>query len=664
MSEAENTKAGAIDYGSKEANEFAISTVLQINNDLEAREQESLVFNGLKYSQAYEYNQRKGINYAPPRKKVDDREVSVGLVHEKIVSFVAIFLKYVYKNHITVYQDGEMIPRMGDVYELGIEFSNKLDVMQRKIALIYWETFTQGDCWVLEDWQVRNLTRPKAMIDGEELSPSEMDYTYEFMESLTYEDGEEYQERKATAIIMDGRQVILGDPEIDTGVQDQPRITIEEKMSRSDAEAMFGSLTMWDKVPSDREEMAALGLEEANTLFDATRLENADKEVLVHTYMDKENNRYNKFVNGVMMLPYNTPFTIYYPRNNYPVSQFSAERVTGSAYSRSVPAKTKFNADFLDWALKKLALKFEQGIEPAILAKGKYTLTRDMFRAGNVTHGVSSEDFERADPDNQGVTNADFNFFGMLKDIVESQTINQTSSGQVEGDATATGISIADANQQKKLAFLLDAMVNGFFDMSMRRCETIESKFTRANGVTLVDGKERKVYQDFSISVAGVQNIVAFDEALQDEDYDVESKRNELFQKSHKSRKNGNPTEYYLVDPDVIRRGELVLVVEVRPEIIKDSQIQMIQMFDEFNQLLSLFGRSDQGGTMNMEEVQKEYLQVSGRSEDFFVSADLAQDPELAAALQGGGAAYDKGSFGKPKVNDAVRNNAVGAQTI
>lgn len=664
MSKAtEDERSAGVEYASEEAKKYAKEVIEIINDDLERREQESLVFNGLSYTRAYEYNQRKAINYAPPRKKTDDREVSAGIVHEKIVSFVAIFLKYVFKHHIKAYHDGELIPRMGDVYELGIAYSHKQEMLFKKIALIYWELFTQGDAWVLEDWQVRNLTNPKPMLEGEVLDPADMDYTFEFLEGLTYENGEEVQVRRAVSVVLDGRQVILSDPEIDSGVQDQPHLTIEEKLTRDDAEAMFGSLSMWDKVPKQREDFTAMGLDDDNTLFNEDRLADADKEVIVHRWFDKENNRMNFFVNGVMMLPYNTPFTIFYPRNNYPLSQFSAERLTGSAYSRSIPAKTKFNADFLDWALKKMALKFEQGIEPAILAKGKYTLSRDMFRAGNVTHGVSSEDFEKADPENKGVTPPEFSFFGLIKEIIESQTVNQTTSGELSGNATATEIATVDQNQQKKLAFLLDAMINGYFDLALRRAETIECKYTRAQGMTLVDGKERKVYQDFAISIAGVQNIVAFDEALQDEDFDADAKKSELFQKSYKARENGNPTEYYLVDPAMIRSGKLTLDIEIKPELVKDSQLQMIQMFDEFNQILSLFGRSDQGGLVNIEEMKKEYLQVSGRSEDFFVASELAQDPELQAALSEPDAQpspYNKGSFGKPKVSDALKDNMVG----
>lgn len=365
-------ESSSVEYRSEDEKKFALETMNQITTDLETREQASVVFNGIKYSDAYEYNQKRAINYAPPKSKDDDREVSIGIIHEKIVSFVAIFLKYVFKYHIKCYKNGKLIKGMGDVYELAIEFSRKQEEFSKKVALFYWEVFTQGNAFVYEDWVVRTEHEVEAYKDGELLDLNEIDYTYEFLENLTYKDGKMIQRRKAESRLMDGRQVIFGDPEI-AELQDQPRITLEDAdISMKDAEAMFGTLKMWKKVPKTSEDITALGLEKT-TLFDSKRLKDPSKQCIVHYYMDKENNKYNVFVNGVMMLPMDTPFRLFYPRFNYPLSNIAAERLTGSIYARSIPAKTKFNADFIDWVLKKMALKFEQGIEPALLAKGKYT---------------------------------------------------------------------------------------------------------------------------------------------------------------------------------------------------------------------------------------------------------------------------------------------------
>ena len=645
---------------------YAQSLIQQINDDLELREKASLVTNGISYSQSYAYNQRKAINYAPPRSAKDDRQVSMGIVHEKIVSFAAIFLKYVFKRRIKCYDaQGNLVRGMGEIYDLAIEFSHRLEQFKKKIALIYWEVFGQGNAFVLEDWEVKLREMPKAYMRAENgdkvlVTADNMDYTYEFLDGLTYEKGTPAQFRRAVSRVLDGRQVIFGNPEIED-LQEQPRVTLEQELSAADAQQIYGSLKRWLKVPKLKEDITTI-VGERTTLFETGRVKKPEDVFIEHRTWDKENNRFNVYLNGMMMLPRETTMTLFYPRGNYPLSNVPAERLRGSIYSRSVPAKTKFNADFVDWALKMLANKFEQGVDPAILSKGKYTLTRDIFRGGQVTHGVSKDDYEKADPENKGVTQPEFNFVSMLKDIIESQTTNKTTAGELSTTATATEIATLDNNQRDKLGFLLDGLMGGFMDMAMRRAETIESKYTIKQRETIVDGKKVSVYQNFTVNVSGIENVVVFDEEVGGETYDVEAKRDELFTKSFDEKKKGHPTEYFLANPITLRQSQYNLDIEVVPERFKDTQLQMIQMWDEFTQLINTFGRDAEGGAVRMDELKKEYLEVSGRPDELFTSQaymELEKQKQAQAMAAGGG--YDMGSFGKgakPTVKGAAQAGA------
>lgn len=608
-----------------EASKFFSSEIQNINDALERREKESAIFNGIVYSSAYEYNQKKGINYAPPKSK-DDSEVSLGLVHEKIVSFVAIFLKYVFKKDIKCYDNnGKMIDGLGEVYEMAIDFSQRAEKFTQKIALIYWETFVQGDAFVLEDWEVKTITRSIAIKDKKELNIEEMDFTYEFLEGLDYKDGKKVQTRKAVSRVLDGRNVILEDPELDSGIQDQEALTYEELISRSKAEDIYGTLAMWDKVPKNLEDIKKV-VGDKVTLFDSKRLKDPEKQVLVHRRWNKALNRFMIYINGVGVLPYNTPLAIFYPRYNYPMSQFSAERVTGSAYSRSIPAKTKFNADYADFVIKMLARLFEQDVDPALLVKGKYTLVKDIFDAGKRTHGVTTDMYEFADKERKGLTSAHFSFLELLKGIQESQTVNPTTSGELSTNTTALEIATVDQNQKDKLGYLLDGLINGFMDMAMRRAETIESKYTIKQRETVVDGKKVNVYQNFTVSSSGVQNVVEFNDELQTNDlYDFKGKRAELFEKAY-----NKPVEYFLVNPKALRDGTAIIDIEIKPERIKDSALQLVTMKDEFDWLLATFPNA------NRDEMQKEYLEVSGRSDEMFIPAELAE-LQNAGQTEGGG---------------------------
>jgi len=637
--------------GDVEEAKFAISVIQQINKDLELREKNTLVFNGLSYSQSYLYNQRKAINYSPPRQAGKEREVSMGLVHEKIISFAAFFLKYIYKRRVKCYDEsGKIVRGMGEIYNLGIEHSYRLERFKKKIALLYWEVFSQGDAFVLDDWQVRNIPQSIAKKDDQIIKPDGMDYTYEFLDGLSYEDGEMIQTRQAVSKVLDGRTIILGNPEIED-LQDQPRVTLEEVISREDTELIYKSLKRWKNVPNEKDWITNVTGEDKVTLFDATRVADVGKETVVHRYFDKEKNRFNIFLNGVMMLPRKTPMTLFYPRGNYPLTKVSGERLTGSAYSRSIPAKTKFNGDFVDWALQGLANKFEQGLDPALLIKGRYTITRDIFRGGQRTHGVTKSDYEKADPDNKGITAPEFSFVKLLKEILESQTLNQTTTGEIADQATATAINAAQTNQIEKLGYLLDGIVNGFADMALRRAETIESKYTIKQKETIVDGKKINVYQNFTVSMGGMENSVVFDEEVGGETYDIGAKRDELFTKSFKDKKEGFPTAYYLVNPDSLRNKKYGIDIEMIPERIKDTQLQIMQMRDEFGFLRETFG-----SILNIETLKDEYLQVSGRPSELFMPMDAMKLNEMLANQQGI-APNNTGSFGKPKVKRALQES-------
>lgn len=633
---------------------FAISQIQQINKDLEAREKHTTVFNGMPYSQSYVYNQRKAINYSPPREAGKEREVSMGIVHEKIIGFAAFFLKYVYKRRVKCYdQNGKIIRGMGDIYDLAIEHSYKLEQFKKKFALIYWEIFSQGDAFVQDDWEVRNVPQRIAKKDGKKVTADTMDYTYEFLDGLTYEDGEMIQTRRAVSKVLDGRTVILGNPEIEE-LQDQPRITLEEVVSRADGELIYKSLKRFPKVPDEKEWITNVTGEDKLTLFEVGRLADPKAQMIVHRVFDKENNRFNIYLNGIMMLPRNTTLTLFYPRGNYPITKVSGERLTGSAYSRSVPAKTKFNADFVDWALKGLAEKFEQGLDPALLVKGRYTLTKDLFRAGQRTHGVSRGDYEKADPENNGVTPADFSFVKLLKEILESQTLNQTTTGEVADQATATAVNTAQTNQIEKLGYLLDGVVNGFMDMALRRAETIESKYTIKQRETIVDGKKINVYQNFTVSVDGTEHSVVFDEEVGGETYDVQAKQDELFSKAFKEKKNGFPSAYYLVNPSYLREHKYGLDIEIQPERIKDTQLQIMQMRDEFAFLQQTFG-----SILNVEALKDEYLQTSGRPAELFMPMDAMKLNDMLAAQGQGQETTNMGSMGKSTIKRAVKGQPV-----
>lgn len=642
-------------YGNEEDAKFAIDLIETINHDLEAREKESAVFNNIPYSTAYQYNLKKAINHAPVRKEGEERELSMGLPHEKIVGFISFFLKYAFRRRFECQgEDGKVMEGLGEIYDLMVEHSYKLEQFERQLAYIYFETYAQGDAFVLDDWQVRNIPTRIPKKKDKKIGAENMDFTYEFLDGLEYEPGEMIQERKAVSKLMDGRKVILGNPEIPF-IQDQPHITIEEVIPRKDAELVYGSLKRWKHVPKTMDGITEITSGNATTLFDRERLEDSDKQVMVHRYYDKLNNRFNIMVNGIVMLPKDTPLTLWYPRGNYPLSKVSAEIIPHSAYSRSIPMKVKFNSDYIDWALTKLAEKFEQGVDPALLVRGRYTLTKDLFKAGQRTHGISRTDYEKADPDNLGITNSEFSFVSLLKEVIEAQTLNSTTTGEVADQSTATAVNAAQNNQIEKLGMLLDGLVYGFMDMALRRAETIESRYTIKQKETIVDGKKIDVYQDFTVNMDGINHAVSMDTSLDEEGYDAQTERDALFTKAFRDKQNGKNNEYHKVNPNIIRARKYTVTCSIVPNRRKDPYLQMIEMREEFAWLMQTFGRM-----MNLEEIKKEYLKTTGRPDKIFLPGDAMRLNDMlneAGTEQNAPSPFNRGSFGETGLKPALSGN-------
>jgi len=594
--------------------------IAKINRALDAREQWTIVFNGMSYTTAYEYNQRKAINYITPRGK-EDRQISYGLIHEKVVAFCAIFVKYAIRNVVKCYDaKNNLIPGLGTFYELAIAFSRKIEGFDHIIAKIYWETFSQGNAFVYEDWEVKTYREKDLYVGGEKVDFREIDQTLEYLDNAIFKDGTEVQTRKAKSRVLDGRSVIFGNPEIED-VQEQPFITLEFEYDRSDAEKMFGSLKKWGQVPRTRTEiLSTTGFNNRNTLFNSKRWTDTKNKVLAHFYFDNKCNRYNLFLNGLMMFGKDTPMSFFYPDMKYPISNIPCERLNGSIYARSIPMKTKFNDDYINWLFAKLAIKLEQGIEPAIITTtARGTLTRDMFMPGKVTTGITSQSYALADPNNKGVTQGEFSFVNLMKDIIETQTLSATTTGEAI-DATATAVTLADAGQQAKLAYLMDGIVMGLADMASRRLETIRYKYTIPRDETIVDGRKVLVYNDFSVDYNGVRHNVEFSDYIPVEGPDLEAMRYAMFSKAHQSKKAGTPSEFYKVSPATMLDKGTHHFVESKMERIKDSQLQKIELYDEFAKLLNIFGDD-----VNKDELKNIFLEASGRSPDIFVPKEVAQ---------------------------------------
>jgi len=622
---------------------FSEKILNQIQQGINERETPSPLWNYLSYSEQYEENLKRALNAVKPKKKNDGKpDVDTGLVAEKVFNFISIYQNQEVNENIRIYEpSGEEKEHIGEFFKLAVRHTQETEKFKKQILpFIYFTMVSQGDAFVWDDWYVETLdTKDIYDENGKKIDFAKLDHTFETYEKLKYKKGKKIQNRYAKTRLLDGRTIIFGDISQPL-VQEQPWIALEFVISNQKAEAVFGSLENFKKLKKDLKENNfnngnsknfATIKTEFSDLFNRTRKKeeagNESEEFIIHYYFNKADNLFNIFVNGVPMFNIETPLNLVQPRMNYPIIRFGTERISSSIYSRSIPAKAKFNADYLDKILMILAKKFEKSYKPPINAKNKYKVRPDLLDAGKVNTGITSEDYEFADPNFQGISNSDITMVNMLKEILEGMTLNKTTSGEVSGQTTATEVSMAQRNQLQKLIIYFESLEAGFEDLISRRIETIESKFTKQQDWTIVDGKKVSVYKNFSVSLGGSEHYVAFLDSLKEIDPEKqEDLENDIFmlEAQHNIR-------YHLINPDYIRKAKYEIIVEVKLEPKISSIMESAQLREEITWLKQVFPN------VNNKLLEEEYIKATDRSEDLFLPQEIMAGAGQEQQPQGAG---------------------------
>ena len=158
-------------------------------------------------------------------------------------------------------------------------------------------------------------------------------------------------------------------------------------------------------------------------------------------------------------------------------------------------------------------------------------------------------------------------------------------------------------------------------------------------------GKTIPVYQNFTVSLGGTEHQVVFDENVGQPTFDEEAKKDELFEKSFKDKQRGRDREYHMVNPHLIRKRKFSFDVELVPERRKDTYLQIVELKEEADFLLGIWGEQ-----IDKDVLKKEYINVTGRPDKLFIPADLIAKPEAEEA--------EMSPQGRPgAVREAVKNN-------
>lgn len=416
------------------------------------RERPHAEFDEMTYSQYYDTNKRADLSYIPPKKNRDDKRIVTGITREKDSTLLSSLLAYNFKADITAYDDGEMIfPQLGNNMEDIVTKSRELEQWEKLRPLLYRELIAQGDVFWEDIWEC--VYTPEYKNEGN-WKPGQPIASATFKKSLVPTKFE-----RAAVKLHPGKNVYLSNfNEMDH--KKQATVFTYEVIDRDVAESIYGTWDRWESVPYQVDNITIPGTDSSTGTYKDWNLLAVNKnQVGVLKIQQKFANRYMIMLNGVMMLPHNFPLSEISPDGECTIKHNVLEGIVGCAYGKGQPAKTKVDQAVHDEFLKLLIIGEEQSRKPPMGTRSKRVFDSSIFSAGKINNNIKEGDLFSILPPNSGLNNADFSMYNLIKEMIESKSINATFSGEKpQGQVTATQIASERQQQLLKLGLNFDAI--------------------------------------------------------------------------------------------------------------------------------------------------------------------------------------------------------------
>lgn len=299
-------------------------------------------------------------------------------------------------------------------------------------------------------------------------------------------------------------------------------------------------------------------------------------------------------INGVMMLPHNFPLTEISPDGDYTIQHQVLEGIVGCAYGKGQPSKTKVDQAVHDEFLRMMILREEQAGAPPMGFKGKRVLSPNIYSPGKITNNMKEGDLFPILPNNNGLQNADFSMYQLIKTMIDEKTINATFAGQDQPnkDVTLGQIQIEKQQQLLKLGLNFDAVKSLEKKLVWARIGNIIMNYSKP-----VDRKANveektidEVYRQFSIETTlanGKTGVKIFE--FTDKEFPPlrEHQQEEQELGEHYGK---DVQKVYFNGPEFIRLLKYRWVVNIVPTQENSDQIERQMFVENFQQAKELFG--------------------------------------------------------------------------
>lgn len=589
------------------------------------RDQPHEELDGMTYVEYYESNRKKDLAYLPPKKNQQDVRIASGVTREKDTTMVSTLLNFNFVPDITAFDTNDtMVHGLGDSMSNLTKKSREVEDWQRNRRIIYREFVAQGDVFILELHTEKFTNQP---LENVEWDPTKDDITgYSVKTRL------QKVFSGCRAKMITGTKVYLGSMRVEH-IEDQDRVALVNVYKRNVAHSKYAYWERWENVPTSRDSMS---LGENEGIYKTWNMTPCKEDEVVEVMLfDRVANRFQIYLNGVPMLPYNYLLSNISPSGDIPMAQGKYEPISDFAYSKGQPSKTRIDEEVYDESTKLMIEGMRQGRKPPMGSRKKKVYSQNIFVAGTITPDMRDGELFSI-LQNPGLQQADFSFHQLIKQGIEDKTVNKSFEGTEQGgDPTATQVTQEKEQQMLKLGQAIDGVIALERRMTWLRIYNILTNWTKKYDKDMGKIQEGVYgqYRTFTVDTVlenGQKGIKTYrfttDEYLT---------RGELLKEEKElTKRYGKETRVVYIQPDVLRQMKYVWFITINPTPKSNDLLSQILFVQNLRQGLELFGPE----SFNMEYVKQRWaILINEDYNKIFRNVDVLQSMQAQMDQMMGG---------------------------
>lgn len=609
------------------------------------RSQPRTELDDLDYETDYELNRRAANAYLRKKKNDDEVRIATGATEKKIETVMNELLALNLQPEVTAYDkfDNE-IAKLGGNFEDIVRRTNETEGMCGDDDV--WREFvhemlTQRIVFIEEiDEYVKTFSSSNLNCDTGEATP---------------EDVKEELIHRPIKHVLSGLQVFLGDMNIPAyRFNDQPYILKYYRKTYDEAKVKYGNWANFKYVLKGQSKSA-----QGPNFYRISTLDPEEVEE-IH-YINPHLNEYQVLINLIPMFdkPMKCPWTIR-PDNKFNMSAIVLKPISRTfALGKPLTASAKVLQGLNDEMIRLLVRKFRQAIEPPMAVLSDKILSKDIWLSGAMTQGISKDEFEILNPNNQGVTSAEFQMIQMVsKEVEQFIGVPNIAQGFSEGGKpTATQLTMQQRNFVKQLGQAVLSLYKAKREATYLRIYNLLDNFTKPISKTIdpITGGVQEIYNKWTVDGADVGEGKMGKKSIQMTNRMLsEDEMSSVYQMENEMSKGGKPHRFSFINLSLLNTVSTLWRVLINEKERDGSPLEKIMFADKLNQAAGITNLT--GRKLNPDAVVEEF-ESTWKAKNMFIKGDQPQQNQTPPELQGMDEKLN--ALSQSKVGDQMQEGAV-----